>query len=146
MSRKKKMSMEILFKIIITIAAIVILFFFLRWIWKSQIDIKATSYRIIKKFIPGTDTIATRDPNKIYQNGKAVGIVTGKIETQNDIVIFEELCETEELNQDIPFEYQRQKLQIIKIESITGLKVITSNEGSQTRKSVLSNVVCREIQ
>jgi len=144
MSRKKTL-MEMSFKIIVTIVAVAILFFFLRWMWKSQIDLKATSYRIIKKFIPWTETIATREPNKIYQNGKAVGIVTGKIETQNDIVIFEELCETGELNQDIPFEYQRQKLQIISVKTTTGMKIVTSQKGSQIKKSVLSNVACKKV-
>lgn len=140
------MSMEIFFKAIITIVVIVVSLFFLMWIWRSQIDLKATFHKIIKKSIPGTDIIATRDPTKIYQAGKEVGEVTGKVDTTDGRTVFEELCETAQLKHDIPFEFQRKSYRIISIEGITGMKVVASTNGSEVKTSVLSNVVCEEVQ
>ena len=146
MSGKKKMSLEISFKVAMTILGVIVFIFFLKGVWKGQIDIKETWSRVARKVIPGTDVIAKRYPNKIYQDGKEVGTVSGNVQEKNDTIIFEELCETEELNRDIPFEYQRHKLKIIRINTIAGLRIAISNTNSKTKKAVLTNVVCEKIK
>ena len=137
--------MEIVFKIVMTILGCIVFLFFLRGVWKGQIDIKETCSMIVRKVITEPDFIARRDPNKIYQNGKEVGIVSKNVQEKNDTIIFEELCETENLDRDIPFEYQRHKLRIIRIESIAGLKISASNTETEAKKAVLTNVVCERI-
>jgi len=145
MKRKERKSMEIAFKIAMTILGCIVFLFFLRGVWKGQIDIKETCSRIVRKVITEPDFIAKRDPNKIYQNGKEVGVVSKNVQEKNDTIIFEELCETENLDRDIPFEYQRHKLRIIRIESIAGLKISASNTETEAKKAVLTNVVCERI-
>ena len=143
------MLMETLFKIGITIVVIALIYFqiiFLRGVWKSQIDIRATCSKLMRKLSPEEEIIVTRDPAKIYQNGKVVGEVTGSVEVKNDFTIFKELTETEGLVQNMPFEYQRYRLKIINVGTRTGMKVVTSNKGSQVKKSVISDVVCKEVK
>jgi hypothetical protein len=137
--------MEIAFKIAMTILGCIVFLFFLRGVWKGQIDLRETCSRIVRRVITEPDFIAKRDPNKIYQNGKEVGIVSKNVQEKNDTIIFEELCETENLDRDIPFEYQRHKLRIIRIESIAGLKISASNTETEAKKAVLTNVVCERI-
>jgi hypothetical protein len=141
MSGKKKMSLEIPFKVAMTILGVVVFLFFLKGVWRGQIDIKETCLKIARKVIPWTDVIAKRSHNKIYQNGREVGTVSGNVQEKNNTIIFEELCETENLNRDIPFEYQRHKLKIIRIEIINRLKIDNS-----TKKDVLTNIVCEKIK
>jgi len=137
--------MEIAFKIAMTILGCIVFLFFLRGVWKGQIDLRETFSRIVRRVITEPDFIAKRDPNKIYQNGKEVGVVSKNVQEKNDTIIFEELCETENLDRDIPFEYQRHKLRIIRIESIAGLKISASNTETEAKKAVLTNVVCERI-
>ena len=137
--------MEISFKIVMTILGCFVLLFFLWGVWKGQIDIKETSSRILRKVISEPDFIAKRDPNKIYQNGKEVGIISKAVQEKDDTIIFGELCETEELDRDIPFEYQRRKLKIIRIESVAGLKISASSKDTNLKEGVLTNVVCEKI-
>jgi len=140
------MTLEIFFKIGMTILGIIVFVFFLNGVWKDQVDIKETCSRVARKVIPVTDVIAKRHSDKIYQNGKEVGIVSGNVQEENNTIIFEELCETEKLDRDIPFEYQRDKLKIVHIKSVTGLKVTASNTNTKTNKAVLTNVICERIK
>jgi len=140
------MCLEILLKIAITILGIIVFAFFLKGVWKGQLDIKETFSRITKKFVSEPDFIAKRDPNKIYQNGNEVGIVSGNVRENDDTITFEELSETEGLNRDIHFEYKRHKLKIIKIEASAGFKITASTTNSKSHKAVLSNVVCKKLK
>ena len=142
MSEKRKMGLEILFKIILTFLGCIVFAFFLKGVWKGQLDIKETFSRLVKKFVSEPDFIAKRDPNKIYQNGNEVGIVSGNVRENGNTIIFEELSETEGFSRHIPFEYKRHKIKIIKIGTSASLN-ITSNT---TTKAVLSNVVCEKLE
>jgi hypothetical protein len=139
------MSMEIAFKVAMTILGCIVFLFFLRGVWKGQIDIKETCSRIVGKLISEPDFIAKRDPNKIYQNGKEVGMVSKSVQEKDGTIIFEELCETEELDREIPFEYQRLKLRILRIGATTGVKISASSMDANVRKAVLTNVVCEKV-
>ncbi len=146
MSENKKMGTKILIKIIITIFGVIVFTFFLKGVWKGQLDIKETISRLAKKLVSEPDFLAKRDPNKIYQNGNEVGVVCCEVRENGDIITFEELNETERLNGNIYFEYKRYKLKTIQVETITGLKISTSSTNSISKKAVLSNVVCKKIK
>ena len=109
--------MQFFYKGIITVVVLIFWFYpgylFLRMIWKSQIDPKATCSRIVTFLSPASEEIATREPDKIYQDGKVVGTVLGKIkETSQDFEFFV-IYDTSQLNSNIPIEYKRHKLKII---------------------------------
>ncbi len=141
------MKMEIGFKILWTLVLIVVFVFSINWIWTHQIDVKKTILGIFKKEVERpVDWIATRDENTIYQNGEIVGNVTAKVDETEDKLIFHEICDTSKLNQELPFEYRREKLRIIKIGSIIGQKSIVTSSGFEIKYNVMENVVCRRVK
>jgi hypothetical protein len=132
--------METIFKIAITAVVLSVIYYqllFVRTVWKSQIDPRATIARWIKKLQPEDSVIATRDPTKIYQSGKAVGDVTGSVSTDGPKVVFKQLSNTGDLRADQPFEYQRSKLKIVSVASRVGMLVNMTESGSIHRKDVL---------
>lgn len=116
----------------------------LLWIWTHQIDPKETFLRLFRQ-PQSVDWLATRDPNKIYQNGRIIGTVSGEVEESNGKIIFHELSDTQELKRDMPFHYQRAELKIITIRSKIGMKSITSDAGLSFRHAVLIDVVCEKV-
>jgi len=138
--------LEILFKIGLTLAIAVIVYWqivFLKWLWPTQIDVKATLSQFVKQAAPKIDTIAIRDPNKIYQNGKEVGNIIGEVKNENDTIIFQKISETTNLDKKQPFDYKRDKYKIIKIKKSARLD-ISSSFGQL--KDALTNVVCEKIK
>jgi len=141
--------LEILLKIGITLIILVLVYYqltFLKWTWSSHIDVKATFSRILKQASPSTKVIVTRDPNKIYQNGEHVGNVVGAVKKEKDCFIFNQIIDTSKLNRSIPFEYKREKYQIIKIQKISGLKLEASRTGSDVKRNVIEGVICRKVK
>ena len=94
-------------------------------------------------------TELTRDQNKIYQNDNSVGDVIGEVEEKGDVVIFKQLNNTENLNQNIPFEYKKHTYQILRIETQIGMKIDMkigmTNSVMDSGVGVLENVICRKI-
>lgn len=140
--------MEFFIKIIITICVIIaILVFvgslisFLYWTWHSEIDVKETVRRWFTRKPSSADVIATRDPKKIYQDGKEVGDVTGQVTTNDNSVTFQQISNTTELNRNLPFKYKRKTLKIMDSKPETRIKL-----GSPVRMNVLEDVVCEEVQ
>ena len=141
--------METLLKIGITIVVCLLIYYqivFLKWTWSTQIDPKATFSRLLKKATPDIEVIATRDPNKIYQDGNIVGEITGAIETKGDIIIFKQLSETSKLNRYAPIEHRRDKYQIVKITRSIGMKTVVSNTGSEQKSAVLEDIFCKKLK
>ena len=99
-----------------------------------------------KKVEKPVDWIATRDENAIYQNGEIVGNVTEKVDETEDKLIFHEICNTSELNQELIFEYRREKLRIIEIGSIIGQENIVTSSGSEIKYNIIRNVVCEKVK
>jgi len=142
---------QILIKIIITICVIIaiiaILVFvyslisFLFRTWHSEIDVKETVRRWFTRKPSGADVIVTRDPKKIYQDGKDVGDVTGQIKTIDNSFTFQQVSNTAELNKNLPFEYQGKKLKIVKVGKEIKIKI-----GTPTRMNVLEDVVCEMVR
>ena len=83
-TNREMVQMEIVFKVAITAVLLCFMYYqlvFLRGVWRSQIDPGATIGRILDTLKPKTDVIATRDQNKIYQDGKVVGEVAVRAAT-----------------------------------------------------------------
>ena len=145
--------LEILFKIILTITLIVILFFLILsfgWIWKSQIDLKETFVHLFKNKIENTQGLfVVRDPNSIYQNGKVVAIVEGGLQETKNEIIFQQIYNAELLNIHEPFEYKRSKCKIINIDqtNITALGIFMNKDtnNSKIKNNVFMNVTCKKI-
>ncbi|MCP4649957.1 MAG: hypothetical protein GY853_07770 [PVC group bacterium] len=137
--------MEILFKIAITIVASFLIYYqivFVKYIWTSHIDVKATLFQFVKQATPRTDTIAIRDPSKIYQNGEQVGSIIGAPKIEENIIVFEKISETKNLKREQFFEYKRDKYKIIKIEKSAVLDISSS---SGQLNHTLTNVTCEKI-
>ena len=141
------MKMEIVFKIFWTLVLIIVFICSINWVWTHQIDVKRTILSFFKKEVERpVDWIATRDENAIYQNSEIVGNITAKVDKTEDKLIFHEICNTSELNRDLPFEYGREKLQIIEIGSIIGQKIIVTSNGSEIKYNIMENVLCQRVK
>lgn len=145
--------MEIFTKIIISIVASGVLILWvlgyiktMKWTWHSQIDTRETVKRFLTEKPDLVQNVVSRDENKIYQNGKIVGEITGAIETREGFTIFKQLCETSNLDRNVFFEHKRDKYQIVKIERSMGMKIVASTKSSEQKNAVLENVYCRKVE
>jgi hypothetical protein len=137
------MIVEIVFKILVTLILIIVIV----WIWTHHIDVKETILGLFEKVVQKMiEWIATRDKNAIFQNGKIVGNVTAKVDETEDKLIFHEICNTSKLNQELPFEYRREKLMIVEIGSIIGQENIVTSSGSEIKYNIIRNVVCEKVK
>ncbi len=138
---------ELSFKIILTLVVILLCFGFLRWIWTHQIDPIETIKRLGKRKAQETlDIFATRDQNSIYQGGIIVGKVSGNVDEVDSKIIFREIFDTSNLNQDLPFEYRRDRLRIISIGSSTGMDIKMVDGKSTIKHNVIRDIVCERIK
>ncbi len=135
------MTVEILTKVIIILVLTVAWGATVRFVWVSHIDPKATLQRLFSKTVQAPDWLATRDPSKLYQNGKVVGDVSGEVQDLADKVLFRELSNTGALDRNAPFEYQRKNLRILSIRVASGMKVSPSGTKSNALEDVLCEVV-----
>lgn len=141
---------EISFKLGITaflIVVIVILISLCVWIWNQQIDSKESFKQFFTTNVKGIfGWIATRDKNAIYQNRKIVGRVSGKVQKTDDKIVFSEIYDITSLNLKEPIEYQRHRLKIVEDGNIIGQKIVATNEGTEVKKNIRTNVVCVRIK
>ena len=152
--------MQLLIKLVITailVISFLVLFIWgvgiLSFVWSSQIDTKETLWRMLKRLISPpkvAEVIAIRDPNRIYQNGKEVGNVTGPVDIKNDVVIFHKLSETSKLDEGRPFEYKEDHLKIISVGPRIGRQMTgtTSDSGkllTTEQHDVIENVNCKKL-
>lgn len=144
------MTLENLFKIGLIVMFTAVWLAAVRWVWTHQLDPVATVQRLIQKPFKAPEWVATREPNKIYQNGKVVGEVTGPVKEEGSSIRFAQLANTSTLNQQMVFQYQRHNLRIRQIGSAIGMKadmhVSESGVTSRTLTAVLENVVCEKVQ
>ena len=71
-------TLENLFKVTLTVVFTAVWLAGVRWVWTHQLDPIATVQRLIRKPFKAPEWVATREPNKIYQNGNVVGEVIGR--------------------------------------------------------------------
>lgn len=141
--------MELIIKIFLTVVVIGVIFFSvvsLIWLWRSQIDVRETGRQLLNTPKKSMDWVATRDDTKIYQEGKIVGTICGEVKESNDQIIFKEICDTEQLNINAPFEYKRDKIKIVKYGGIFGGKKVVTAEGSISKNAFITDVVCEKIK
>jgi hypothetical protein len=100
----------------------------------------------VTKPFEAPDWVATRDPTKIYQDGRVVGDVIGDASPDGRQFRFEQLANTGDLKRDSPIEYQRYRLRIVGIQTIIGMKSSVSDQGSQVLSNVMEGVTCDIIQ
>jgi len=142
----RRQYMESLFKLFLSVLVIFFCLGSLRWIWRSQIDIKETGKRLLKTPQESMGWVVTRDPQKIYQDVKVVGNICDEVKNLDNQIVFVEICDTEQLDTNIPFEYKRRRLKIVRIDKRIGLKSVVTSEGAISRKAVITNVVCEKIE
>ncbi len=133
--------METLFKLSVTALVAWFVYYQIAFVWKlwhSHVDPVATFSRIIEQLKPDTPMVATREPNRLYQGGNVVGQVEGDVIVKKDIVVFAQLSETSDLNEDQPIEYQRLTLKIRNVR-VRKFSVVTSKG---LRNSVWEDVTC----
>lgn len=133
--------MELLFKLILSAISLMICFFSLQWIWTYQLDFKATIGKASDKVVALPDWVATRDPMKIYQSGNVVGDVNGPVNQQGTTYVFSQLINTSSFDTTKPFEYQRARLSVSRINISIGMK----SDGRQVLTGVLEGVECQTI-
>jgi hypothetical protein len=136
------MNLELLFRIALTGFITVVWLIGLHWVWTAHLDPRATISRLIQKAVAPPEWVATREPNKIYQSGKAVGDVSGPVERKDRQVRFAQLSNTGDFDRGQHFEYQRLRLRVVRIDTAAGMKV----EPSRTLTNVLEDVVCEIVQ
>lgn len=133
--------MEMLFKLILSAAVLVLGVIAFRWIWTHQLDLPATISKASDKVVAPPDWVATRDPKKIYQDGNTVGDVTGPVDQQGTMMVFSQLVNTSTFDANKPFEYQRTKLRVVRVNASIGM----FSDGRQVLTGVLQGVECQII-
>ena len=138
--------MELTFRIILTVVFTGVWLIGVRWVWTNQLDPRATVSRFSEKTLAPPEWVATRDPNKLYQNGRAVGDVTGTVDQRDGQVRFVQLANTTDFDRSKPFEYQRLTLRVQSLGAIIGMKSEVSDQGSRVLTAVLENVSCTVVK
>ena len=88
-----------------------------------------------------TSWIPQREKDSIYQDGKIVAkIIEGKINQQNNAYFFKEIYNSNNLNLEKEFEFQKFKLKHKRHESGTYLDVTQPHKGK-----IIENVICEII-
>jgi hypothetical protein len=138
-------TLENLFKVTLSVVFTAVWLVGVRWVWTHQLDPVATAQRLMRKPFKAPEWVATREPNKFYQNGSVVGEVVGPVQEQdsNSIILFEKLANTGALKKDAVFQYQRYNLQIRQIEHTYQMQF---NPGAAPMMAVLENVVCEKVR
>lgn len=138
--------MEFITKIIIPFLVFLVGAKVLHWTWTSHIDLKATVRKFVNQEPKIADTVVTRDPNKLYQNGVAVADVTGSVQINNSSVLFTQLANVSGLDKSQPIEYRRFKLKVTQVQTTIGMKTVVSDKGSSVLQNVMEGVTCEELK
>jgi hypothetical protein len=137
------MTLENLFKVTLSVLFTAVWLVGVRWVWTHQLDPVATVQRLMRKPFKAPEWVATREPNKIYQNGNVVGEVIGPVQEQDSIIRFEKLANTGALNKEVVFQYQRHNLQIRQIGAAYQMQFVP---GAAPAIAVLEKVVCEKVR
>ena len=138
--------MELLIKIVITVVVVLVGAKSLYWTWTSHIDLKATIRKFVTQEPKISDTVVTRDPNKLYQNGIAVADITGTVQINDGAILFTQIANVSGLDKSQPIEYGRLRLKVILVRSTTGMKVVVSDKGSSVLQNVMEGVTCEKLE
>ena len=137
--------METLVKIILTAIFTFTFAICLYWTWSSQIDVKRTFSQFFEKRTEKPKWLVTRDPNKLYQDGKEVATVSGNVQEKDGHVVLSEISEALSFDQRMPLEYKRDRLKVISIGETTELKMNVLDGRTEIKQGVRKNVICVKI-
>jgi hypothetical protein len=132
---------ETLTKIVLTVAVVALTAGTLRWIWTHQIDLWATGEKWVRGAVE-PDWIATRDPAKLYQDGRVVADVRGEVERDEHWVMFRRLVNVDGLDHAKVIQHGRSTLRIRRIGSITGML----STGLEMLRNVWDDVECEVVE
>lgn len=138
--------MELITKIIITFLVVLVGAKVMHWTWTSHIDLKATVRKFVTQEPKIADTVVTRDPNKLYQNGVAVADVTGPVQINNGSVLFTQIANVSGLDKSQPIEYRRFRLKVTQVQTTIGMKTVVSDKDSSVLQNVMEGVTCEELK
>lgn len=133
--------MELAIKIVITTVVIFMAAQVLFWTWTSHIDPKATFKKFLFQRPTITETVVTRDPNKLYQDGIPTADIIGAVQKNESTIIFDQIANVT-FDRQKPIEYGRLTLKIIQIQSIIGVKSVITTEGPRVLNKVFEGVLC----
>ena len=134
--------MELITKIIITLIVVLVGTKVLHWTWTSHIDLESTVRKFVTQEPKIADTLVTRNPNKLYQNGVVVADVTSNVQIDTNSVFFTQIANASGLDRSQQIEYKRLKLKVIKVQKIIGMKTVASDKGSSVLQNVMEGVTC----
>lgn len=138
--------MELATKVVITVLVCAIGGKILHWTWTSHIDPKATIVRWMTREPRIADTVVTRDPNKLYQNGVVVADVTGPVQTNDGSLFFTQLANVSGLDRSQPVEYRRYRLSLAHVQTTIGMKTVVTDKGSSVLQNVMEGVTCEVLR
>lgn len=138
--------MELLTKILITLIVVLVGAKSLYWTWTSHIDLKATIRKFVTQEPKIAETVVTRDPNKLYQNGVAVADITGTVQINDGTVLLSQIANVSGLDKSQPIEYGRLKLKVTIVRSVIGMKTVVSDKGSSVLQNVMEGVTCEKLE
>jgi len=102
---------QVAVKVIIIAALFLIAGFTSLRVWRAQIDLRQliSPRRVVDQSVrDAVDWIPTRDPDKLYQNGKIVGVVHGVVvDEAKRTISFEKVDRALNLDVSKEFEYQK---------------------------------------
>jgi len=130
--------MQLLVKVLVTIVFILYVtpaVLILYRVWTRPINLQQM---LCNWFASKSQVIPTRDPKKIYQNGKEAGNITGDVSKTDDFIVFAEVCDTGNLDIENPFEYKDYTLKVTHIDKVTGLKF-----GDPVKRDVKTVMKCK---
>jgi len=93
--------------------------------------------------VPRNPPAPSRDPDTIYQRGRAVGqVIAPRIDRGNSTITFDALVSTEDLDQSKPFEYRNDVIKITRVQKVMGSQTIVTDGHSSFQHGVLQDVTC----
>ena len=128
-------------KIVIIAATLLVAVIVSLRVWRAELDLRELLHpgRMLKRSVDTSiDWLPTREFDAIYQTGKIVARVSGiKIDQGNHKILFEEVYNSQTLDLEAEFEFEKWRLKFVGAESIIGLDTSQPQKGQ-----IISQAVC----
>jgi hypothetical protein len=128
-------------KIIIIAAAFLVAVIVSLRVWRAELDLREllNPGRMLQRSVDASiDWLPKRELDAIYQTGKIVARVSSiKIDKGNHKILFEEIYNSQTLNLEAEFEFQKWRLKFLGAESITSLDTSQPHKGQ-----IITQAVC----
>lgn len=128
-------------KIIIIAATLLVAVIVSLRVWRAELDLRELLHpgRMLKRSVDASmDWLPKREIDAIYQAGKIVARVSGiKIDHGNRKILFDEVYNSQTLNLEAEFEFQKWRLKFLGAESITSFDTSQPHKGQ-----IITQAVC----